>query len=252
MPKAAGQVEDVHLSACYSGGDYAESRYKGIFPNAKTVWAYTGSAPGTWSGAFSHLSAWEGATRGRDTDVAKAAERLVQRGVRKAENIDARGPGEARVAVPLADLDARVRAQEGTFEAHFKGEQNVTDTQRGPLRDYYNNLQALLQHPGLPEDRRAALEGRRDQTIRALFYDQSIRGRFQTTHGATVAQGYQALGLTAPDFSKLSRAEALASIRGFEAKLAQSGTPPASATAAQALLNGLWNLDSRVIHPNWI
>jgi hypothetical protein len=252
MPKAAAQVEDLHLAACYSGGDHAESRYKGMFPNAKTVWAYSGSAPGTWSGAFSHLSAWEGATRGRETGIAKAADGLVRRGVRKADSIDARGPGEARVSVPLADLEARARTAEAAFEPHFKGEQTVTDSQRGPLRDYYNSLQNLLQHPGLADDRRAQLEGRRDQTLRTLFYDSHIKGRFQATHGAQVAEGYRALGLAPPDFSRLSRADAMTAIGTFEAKLAETGAPPASAAAAHQLLNGLWNLDPRIIPSNWI
>ena len=40
MPRAAAQVEDLHISGCYSGGQGDVDSWRGIFP-AKTVWAYT-------------------------------------------------------------------------------------------------------------------------------------------------------------------------------------------------------------------
>ncbi|MCK6549613.1 hypothetical protein L6R52_27505 [Myxococcota bacterium] len=252
MPKAAAQVEDLHIAACYSGGAQAEAKYKEIFPNARTIWSYSGSAPGTWSGAMSHLSSWETATRGRGTDVAGAAQRLVDRGVRKAENIDARAIDATRTTVPLADLRARHDALEGAFEPAFLGEQRITDSQRGPLRDYYGAVQNLLQHPDLPAGDRQNLEARRDQTIRTLFYESNVRGRFQETHGATVGAGFEALGLERPDFSKLTRAEAIAAIRAYRVRLDEQPNPPAAATNALELLNGLWNLDPRTIPQAWI
>lgn len=252
MPTAAAQVEDLHIAACYSGGAAAEAKYKEILPNARTIWAYSGSAPGTWSGAMSHLTSWETATRGRGTDVAGAAGRLVERGVRKAENIDARAIEASRSTVPLADLRARHDALESAFEPAFMGEQRITDSQRGPLRDYYGAVQNLLQHPDLPADERQKLEARRDQTIRTLFYESNVRGRFQETHGAAVGDGFAALGLERPDFSKLTRSDAIAAIRAYQARLEANPNPPAAATNALELLNGLWNLDPRTIPQAWI
>lgn len=253
MPRAAAQVEDLHVAACYSSGAQQEAKYREIFPNAKTIWAYSDSAPGTWSGAMPHMTAWETATRGRSTDVAGAAAGLVRRGVRKAENIDARAVDAERGNVrSLADLRAQHQQREAAFEPHFRGTQTVANTQQGPLRDYYNSVQALLQHPDLPAADRPALEARRDQTIRTIFYDSHIRGRFHQAHGAAVADGYRALGLPPPDLSRLSRAEALASIATFRERLAETRNAPVAAQEAHRLVNALWNLDPRVIPDNWI
>ena len=38
FPKASGQVEDVLLAACYSGGQNTMKTYRGLFPNLKTIW----------------------------------------------------------------------------------------------------------------------------------------------------------------------------------------------------------------------
>src|SRR5262249_1723491 len=64
MPKAAAQVEDLHLAACYCGGKSDLEKWLGIFPHLLTIWAYSGSAPGSASGAAAHLSLWDRATRG--------------------------------------------------------------------------------------------------------------------------------------------------------------------------------------------
>src|SRR5262249_30757917 len=41
MPKAAAQVEDLHISGCYSGGAVNVARWRAIFPNVLTIWAYS-------------------------------------------------------------------------------------------------------------------------------------------------------------------------------------------------------------------
>jgi hypothetical protein len=252
MPRAAGQVEDLHLSACYSSGERAEGLYRSIFPSLKTVWGYEGSAPGTWSGAMPHLSAWEQATRGRGTDVASAAEGLVRRGVRKADHVDARSIDADRVRQPLAELRAAASRLEGEFERAFRGDARIADPHRGPVRDYYNALQRLLQHPDLPAAEHQALSARRDQTIRTLFYDNSLRGHFQEAHGAELAAGFRALGLEPADFSRLGRGEALAAIRSYRARMESGGERSPAAARGLELLNGLWNLDPRTLPQSWI
>lgn len=73
MPRAAGAVHDVMLSACNSGHRAGESAFRvGIeawgeaFPNLRTVWAYAGPTDGhspTGTVALVHLAAWEAETR---------------------------------------------------------------------------------------------------------------------------------------------------------------------------------------------
>jgi hypothetical protein len=252
MPRAAGQVEDLHLSACYSGGERAEGLYRSIFPSLKTVWGYEGSAPGTWSGAMPHLSAWEQATRGRGTDVASAAEGLVRRGVRKADHIDARSIDADRVRRPLAELREEAARLEGDFERAFRGDARIVDPQQGPVRDYYDALQRLLQHPDLPAAEHEALSARRDQTIRMLFYEASVRGRFQETHGAELSAAFRSLGLEPVDFSRLGRGDAMAAIGAYRARMESRGEPSSAAARGLELLNGLWNLDPRTVPQAWI
>jgi hypothetical protein len=253
MPKAAGQVEDLNISACYSGGSHNWGKYREIFPNARTIWAYSGSAPGSGSGATTHQEAWERATRGSGTDIAGATATLQQRGVRKAENIaTTTGTPGAAAGPALADLRATVQAGEQTYQGFFTGQQAVQNTQSGPLRDHYNNLQRLLQHPDLPAPERREVEARRDQTIRLLFYKTNIGPRFEGQYGSSVQAGYRALGMTPPNFSTMSRAEAMASIQEYRNRLAANQDPPTAARNAELALAGLWNLDSRIIPETWI
>ncbi len=254
MPTAAGRVEDLHIAACYSGGASKAEKYQKIFPNAKTVWAYSGSAPGTWSGAMAHQKYWERATRGAGQDVQGTVDTLKGWGTRKAENIDARTMDGTGVynGPPLAELRQGINDGEAVYQQYFSGERPVTDRQNGPLRGYYNQIQASLQHPDLPAAERQNLEGTRDQCIRRLFYESHIGHRFQETNASQIQAGYQALGLTPPDFASLSRADAQAKITEFQQKLAGTDNPPAEAQSLLPTLNGLWNLDSQFIPENWI
>jgi hypothetical protein len=254
MPNAAKQVEDVHIAACYSGGASKWNKYKSIFPNAKTIWAYSGSAPGAGSGATHHEAAWDTATRGRRTNVAGAIDRMQDRGWRKADNAVSWAAGDTGDynGPSLDSLRGQVSSSEHVFESRFTGQQNVTDQQGGPLRQHYNGIQAMLQHPGLTGSERENLEGRRDQTIRTIFYDSHIKHRFQEAYGSDIGAGYSAMGMQAPDYGNLSRGDALNQIRQFQEAVANNPNPPAAATQALEHLNGLWNLDSQTIPQNWI
>jgi hypothetical protein len=77
MPKAAGQIEDLMLSACSTGYDGEPDKmplgdWKQCFPNLKTAWGYATDSDyhsPTGNHAISHITAWREATRGRATDV---------------------------------------------------------------------------------------------------------------------------------------------------------------------------------------
>lgn len=253
MPNAANQVKDLHLSACYSGGEAKFEKYRGIFPNVKTVWAYSGSAPGTGSGATHHQAAWERATRGGGTNIAATAENLQQRGWRKAENISTtafqgsnyNGPG-------LGELRTNLQSQEGVYESFFNGQTAVENSQRGPLRDYYNDIQDALNHPGLPSTERQGLEERRDQTIRTLFYSSHIAHRFDEAYGSQIQNGFESMGMSVPHFNDMSRQEGMEIIRNFREQVESNPEAPQAAQDLLPTLNGLWNLDPQVIPETWI
>lgn len=253
MPKAASQVEDLHLSACYSGGQSKRDLFQDIFPNVKTIWAYSGSAPGTGSGATIHQASWERATRGNG-GVDDAVASLQRRGIRKSENIDAANVNSTPAASgpSLSELRAEVEQREPAFSRFFTGEQKVQNSQRGPLREYYNHVQNLLQHGDLPATERTELESRRDQTIRVLYYDSHIRHKVESEYGSAIEAGYEALGLDAPHFGELSRGDAMNAIRDFRETLSNTPNAPAAASDLLPTLNGVWNLDPQTIPETWI
>jgi hypothetical protein len=254
MPSAAGQVQDLNISACYSGGPDKAREFKEIFPNVKTIWSYSGSAPGSWSGAMAHQKYWERATRGDNRDLQSTVDQLKEWGTRKAENIYVRDVDQAASysGPPLDQLKDAINRGEPEYQQFFTGERAVENTQSGPLRDYYNQIQAALQHPDLEDWDRRSLSSLRDQCIRRLFYETNIGPRFQQAHGSRIQQGYQALGLPPPDFSRLSRGDALRSIDQFRAKLDQTPGAAAAAHNLLPLLNGLWNLEPQHIPETWI
>jgi hypothetical protein len=253
MPKAAAQVEDLHMSACYSGGDQLKNMYKDMFPNLKTVWAYGESAPGSGSGAVQHLKAWEKTTRADGVGVDDTAAALVKGKVRKAENIDATNLTKEAKALPdLGKLKTDVAEKKDVFGRYFSGDFAVKNPGTGPLRDYYGQVQKLLQHPGLTGAERKEAEGRRDQTIRTLFYSTNVGPKSTAENKASIEAGYKALGVPVPDFGKLTRREGMDSIAMFRSRMEFTNPKPAAAQDLLPKLNGLWNLDPAVIPERWI
>jgi hypothetical protein len=253
MPRAARSVEDLHLAACYSGGQPLMEKYRAMFPNVKTIWAYSGSAPGSYSGATAHQSRWESATRGTRADL----DRAIAQATRKGENVAVwtieHGYNDGRPPAPLAEVREAVTRGEPTFERFRSGQESVADPQTGPLRDYYNQVQRLLQHPELPAAERPALEARRDTTIRLLYYSKTVAPKFAEAHASTIKAGYEALGLPVPDFKTLSRADALAQVARFEQKLADTTPrPPAAERLLPLLTAGLRDLKPSQIPEAWV
>ena len=129
----------------------------------------------------------------------------------------------------------------------------VADTQSGPLRNYYNSIQRMLQHPQVEASDRPELERARDQTIRLIFYDATIKGKFQAAHQDKIDSGFRALGMQPTNFGELSRADALAKIREFETKLAAANPKPAAAQTLKPLLtDGLRDLKNSQIPNTWV
>lgn len=90
-----------------------------------------------------------------------------------------------------------------------------------------------------------------ETTIRLLFFQSNIRGKFQQTYGDILTAGFAALKLDVPNFALLNRREALAVIQEFQAK-ANTSSSTAARRCLPLLTEGLRDLDSKYIPANWI
>jgi hypothetical protein len=247
FPRAAGAVEDLYLSACNTAYDMMD--WPGVFPNLKTMWGYLHTAPSLSTGAAAHIRLWDRATRGNQQRI----DRMVAKNTGRGNNVAvwSRLTGiQTGVVESIETILARLTGAENGFQSFFAGDSVVTDHQSGPLREYYNNIQSLLQYTELPTDQRSTWEARSQVTIRLIYFD-TIRGRFQQTYAGQIAAGYAAVGLPAPNFAVMDRKSALASIAAFEAKLGRSASTAAT-QLGPVLTDGLRALGSRYILLNWI
>lgn len=250
MPRGAKSVEDLLIAGCYSGGQNMMEKYTAMFPAAKTIVAYDGSSPGAASGATAHQKAWEAATRGSGDGI----KREIFQGMRKGENVTVwtrtRGFDDGKPRATVDELKQRRASLEQGFKDAWDGGP-IPDTQRGPVRDYYNATQRLIQHPDTTPAERKSLETQRDQTIRLIFHG-PVSARFQETYGTKISAGYEALGMAAPNFKTMNRAQALASIREFETKLAATPNAGDAATKLAPILRDFAELKSSLIPDTWV
>jgi LysM repeat protein len=225
MPRGAASVEDLMIAGCFSGGDGMMQMYQDIFPNLKTAVAYDGLSPGAASGAVAHQKAWEQATRGDRATI----DRNIFNNFRWGDHVAVWSKaGGYQNAHPETLDQARNRVQyRYQYDAALNGQSDIGDPTTGPVRQFYTDVQHLLQRSDLPAEEKPALTELKDQAIRLVFYGQ-VAGKFNQAHAAEIQQGFQAMGLPVPDFSKLSRADAVKAIDAFQAAIA----PPAAPTPA--------------------
>ena len=247
FPNAASQVKHLMISACYAGGERNMGRFHRCFPSVESIWAYAGSSPGTWTGAIPHMELWEGATKDRDgSDV----ERDLAKGTRKADKVatwNIEDGYQGTKPFSITDLENDLQGEESMYQRYLQGDEEVTDSQSGPLRDYYNLVQRLIQHPEVDNARADQLEMRRDQCIRLLYYSLCAT-KFAEHYSSDLEEGYAEAGLPLPDFSTLSRREALAAIEA----LATAGGGSATGRALDLLQRGLRDMTNEVIPTNWV
>jgi hypothetical protein len=265
MPKAAGQVEDLHISACYGGSRRHVDIYRAMFPNVKTIFAYANTAPGTYSGVADHLSRWERATRGRTNDI----DRQIVDGTRKGANVAVwsakDGYDDGRVMTDLQSLREDLAARGPDFDAAYRGDGVITDPHGGPVRAYYDTLQALLGRTDLPDSERASLEAKRDATIRLLYFTETVAPKFADHFAADLKAGYDAVGMPVPDFAHMSRKQVLAAIAVLRdavnakhpaGQVSRWDDPGAVEDPAdkclRLLVHGLGQLESQYIPDEWL
>lgn len=251
FPNAARAIEDLMISACWSGSEVAVTEYLAMFPNLATIWAYDGSAPGTNSGGIVHLVRWEGATRDQQDFIDRALAHQTRKGELVAVWSRLRGYDNGKPPVELAAITAMYQRTQADVAPYERGEREITDPQRGPVREHYANVQRLLGRADLEPGERRRLEGERDHLLRLLFY-RRVAGFFAETHREVLSAAYRELGLVEPRFKALTRGQALAAIARLEAAIKTHPAPSESLRRAERLLvDGLRNLDQRVVPDHW-
>jgi len=253
MPKAAAQVQDVAISACYCGGEDSIMKWKEGFPNAKTVLAYHDKSPsGADGGSTSHLQRWEKATRG-DVDALKP---MQFDGLVKAKNVATWSVRHGYLTPGAPEKSEVVRQRITDFQSqyakYFSGETPPPTSEPNPLRTHYRDLQDLAGRADVPADEKAKLQGQIAQTLRLIKYE-GVKGTFQRTHGADLKAGFEAVGLKTPDVSKLSRKDAMQQLAALEkAASGKTTVPDETRKALDLLRKGLRDLDPSIIPDNWI
>lgn len=252
MPKAAAQIEDVHISGCNSGFKFNADRFQDAFPNLKTFWAYTGTAPSTGTNSAGHLRRWEQSTRGHveGLDRSQVSKGLGIRG----ENVSVWSAEKGYQANPKT-MDSE-HTDEDMFDqtqAYLNGDLDLPSTSgSGPVFELYEQLQRRQGALSADAPQRESVEGMIDRTLKLRFYPK-VSDNFQKVFAPNLQEVYGAVGMTPPDFATLDRKEALASIA--QVKAAVSQLPPEAAEAQQQnllLLEGFEDLSPAMMGPEWI
>lgn len=237
FPNAARQVEHLHVSGCSTGGQSTvEDFYLKAFPEVVTIWAYVGACP-TDAGAVRAQAKWEGLT-----------ERPGVKRVRNKRSVWNSGTYRGGEPEKVADAVARVDGQEALFKAYFDGTRADKDGHSGPLTDYYRLVVRVAGRGGLPAADKTRLRQRVKVALRLRFYAH-VRQHFIDTHGADIKAGYDEAKVTMPDYTSLSRHDAITAIAALEAADSK-GT--AAMKALRLMKDGLHQLDPAIIREEWI
>jgi hypothetical protein len=251
-PLAAGLIEDLHLSACYSGKENDLKTWRTVFPNVQTIWAYSGSAPGSHSGATVHMTRWDKATR----NLKDSLDRSIAARTRKGKNVavwSKRFGYQSQNSSSITDILARIIGAQAMYQSYFDGTKVVSNTQTGELRDYYNDLHALLGHPLVTSAQRIQYEPELETTIRLIYFDKSVKKAFTRHHAGLIADGYREAGMSAPDFAVLSRKNCLKAVDDFTKKVSGLAVKsPNILKLEDELSSGLRDLKPSHIPGNWI
>jgi hypothetical protein len=128
----------------------------------------------------------------------------------------------------------------------------VESSQTGPLRNHYNAIQRLLSRADLPQAERPELEKERDLVIRLLYW-KNVGTMFQQTYAADISSAFSEMGLSTPNFSTMSRKDALSRIAELDAKIAETPTASAKTKAfATRLHDALEKLSPSAVPAAWL
>ncbi len=263
LPRATSQIEDAFVTGCYSGGEVTMDQYLLVFPRARTIWAYEAQAPGVDNGATIDQAGWERATRGRSATFVPTGSAVA--GKKLAVWSYKTGYHATKPPLTLAQLRGKVQWMEEnfqrpalnglnyTYDGQWRVPLSITDPHTGLVRQYYSWLVRLSQRRDLPSDERALWVEKKHQTIRLLYFGATVAPHFQREYGVEISRGYAKLGLKAPDFAHLNRAQALQSVDEYLAKLDKTPRPSPEAQQIGTLLQrGVQDLDPGIIPDGWV
>lgn len=241
MPRAAGQIQDIHFSSCSTSGqaglEDSRKAWLEAFPHLKTIWAYAGHAD---LAPTRELEAWGRATNHPhdtlDLPRGSVSTRVATWSVKDGYH-DSLSLPTLQAARALADTRFRSFVS-GAADSRVYAEEAMAD---------YEAYRVLSQRSDVPANERAALAKRADQLLRVRYYSEGVRSAFAARYGQAIDAAFGALGLNRVDFGRLDRAHALAEIAAFEKRVADAKPVPTEAAAVIPVLRGLRDLEPSVI-----
>lgn len=243
FPGAAGQVEDVMFSACFSIN--AVELVIRMFPNLKSCWAYSSFSPDIAGGSGAHIATWSAATEG--ANLPRTSDKRGSSAMWTKEKGYIVGDPSAAAVGPL--FAAAVGAWRETAEPMYEGTRDVPKATLDPV---YDKIQALLAHPGANADQRAAATTARDILLRLRFWP-LVRARFGTEYAGQLKPAYDALGVAMPDWSTMTRVALKAHIEALNKAVEAHPDQSAAKEVVERLVKGGLNgLDTKVIRSDWI
>lgn len=245
LPKAAAQVEDIHFSGCNTAPELQNHAvWTEAFPNLATMWGYNGFSD---HAPVQDLRTWETATRGDANAISDDA--FTARNNAVAWTTAQGMVDPAHDARPLDYLQGKTRDADSRYAAYVRGDEPIPhphDCQAAT--DYMAYYQLSMRSDVSPAEHSAATQ-QAQVMLRLRYYETSVRGEFQKENGKVVGEAFNALGLTVPDFSTLSRKDANAKIDEF--RRAAQRQPNANVAEAAQRLTELASLDPKAIPSFW-
>lgn len=243
FPGAAAQVQDVMFSACFSIN--AVELVIRMFPNLRTCWSYSKFSPDIKGGSGGHIAAWAGATEG-DATLKKSDRRGTSALWTREKGYIVGDPAAAAVGPLFTEV---VHLWQDVVMPMFVGDR---DLPKAALNPVYEKIQALLAHPGADANMRAKATKARDTVLRLRFWP-LVRERFGAEHGTELQPAYDAIGVTPPTWSTLTRVGLKAHVEAVKKSLeGQPEQVAAKATLERLLFRGLDHLDPKIIKSDWI
>jgi hypothetical protein len=243
FPKAAGGVEDIMFSACFSLN--AVEIVKKTFPNLKSVWSYGGWSPEIDQGSQEHIQTWQKATAGSQLPKKSSARGSTALWTRDKGYIV--GDPNAAAVGPLYSECQTLWTTVG--EPMFLGVKDVTDEDLRPL---YYKVQALQRNGNADGIAKGWAEMIIGKVLRLRFWVKKVRERFGQEYGPKLQPAYEALRIAPPDWSRLTRVGLKAHMDAVEKAMETNTDPMVAQLIDDYLKGGLWLLDGDIIKEEWI
>jgi hypothetical protein len=244
FPKAAGQVEDIMFSACFSLN--AVEIVRRAFPNLKSVWSYGGWSPEIDQGSQEHIQGWSRATEGARTPTKGSARGSTALWTRDKGYLVG-DPNAADAGLLYSECQTLWTT---IAEPMFLG--TGDDVPEGRLLPLYAKLQALRVNAHADGMAKGFAEMQIGKVLRMRKWTTRIRERFGREYGPKLQPMYDAIGVKAPDWRSLTRKQLVAHMDAVEKALGKTTDPKISQPYDDYLKAGLFGFDESIIKDEWI